>query len=90
MEQQRFVPLNRKPLSARGEYRTNSPASAIEENGVLFGATVILASCIAAKADGGEILVGTRCAASAPARAACSPTGVGFVAKGLGRAVAGV
>ena len=40
----------------------------IEEDGDLFGSTVILASRIAAKAEGGEILVPEPCAGSAPER----------------------
>jgi class 3 adenylate cyclase len=43
-----------EPLSIRVGLNAGEP---IEEDGDLFGATVILASRIAAKADGGEILV---------------------------------
>jgi class 3 adenylate cyclase/pimeloyl-ACP methyl ester carboxylesterase len=43
-----------EPLSVRCGLNAGEP---IEEDGDLFGATVILASRIAAKADGGEILV---------------------------------
>jgi class 3 adenylate cyclase len=43
-----------EPLSIRVGINAGEP---IEEDGDLFGATVILASRIAAKADGGEILV---------------------------------
>jgi len=43
-----------EPLSVRVGLNAGEP---IEEDGDLFGATVILASRIAAKADGGEILV---------------------------------
>jgi class 3 adenylate cyclase len=59
----------------------------IEEDGDLFGATVILASRIAAKADGGEILV------SDTVRGLCSGKGFlfsdrgEFVAKGFDEAV---
>src|SRR5438046_10363355 len=59
----------------------------IEEEGDLFGSTVILASRIAAKADGGEILVADT------VRGLCSGKGCLFadrgecVAKGLGEPV---
>ncbi|MCI0820687.1 MAG: adenylate/guanylate cyclase domain-containing protein, partial [Chloroflexi bacterium] len=43
-----------EPLNVRVGLNAGEP---IEEDGDLFGATVILASRIAAKADGGEILV---------------------------------
>jgi adenylate cyclase len=43
-----------EPLNVRVGINAGEP---IEEDGDLFGATVILASRIAAKADGGEILV---------------------------------
>jgi adenylate cyclase len=43
-----------EPLSVRVGLNAGEP---IEEDGDLFGATVILASRIAAKAEGGEILV---------------------------------
>jgi len=44
----------------------------IEENGDLFGAKVILEARIAAKANGGEILVPETVRGSAPARASAS------------------
>ena len=43
-----------EPLSVRVGINAGEP---IEEDGDLFGATVILASRIAAKAEGGEVLV---------------------------------
>jgi len=43
-----------EPLNVRVGLNAGEP---IEEEGDLFGATVILASRIAAKADGGEVLV---------------------------------
>jgi len=43
-----------EPISVRVGLNAGEP---IEEDGDLFGATVILASRIAAKAEGGEILV---------------------------------
>jgi len=48
----------------------------IEEDGDLFGATVILASRIAAKADGGEILVADT------VRGLCSGKGFLFADRG--------
>lgn len=52
--QRAFAERDGEPLSVRVGLNAGEP---IEEDGDLFGATVILASRIAAKADGGEILV---------------------------------
>jgi class 3 adenylate cyclase/pimeloyl-ACP methyl ester carboxylesterase len=52
--QRAFAEREGEPLSVRVGINAGEP---IEEDGDLFGATVILASRIAAKAEGGEILV---------------------------------
>ncbi|MEX1194119.1 MAG: adenylate/guanylate cyclase domain-containing protein [Dehalococcoidia bacterium] len=52
--QKAFADRDGEPLSVRVGLNAGEP---IEEDGDLFGATVILASRIAAKAEGGEILV---------------------------------
>jgi class 3 adenylate cyclase len=52
--QRAFAAREGEPLSVRVGLNAGEP---IEEDGDLFGATVILASRIAAKAEGGEILV---------------------------------
>jgi len=52
--QRAFAEREGEPLSVRVGLNAGEP---IEEDGDLFGATVILASRIAAKAEGGEILV---------------------------------
>jgi len=52
--QRAFAEREGEPLSVRVGLNAGEP---IEEHGDLFGATVILASRIAAKAEGGEILV---------------------------------
>ena len=52
--QRAFAGREGEPLSVRVGINAGEP---IEEDGDFFGATVILASRIAAKADGGEILV---------------------------------
>jgi class 3 adenylate cyclase len=52
--QRAFAGREGEPLNVRVGLNAGEP---IEEDGDLFGATVILASRIAAKADGGEILV---------------------------------
>jgi class 3 adenylate cyclase len=52
--QRAFAGRQGEPLSIRVGVNAGEP---IEEEGDLFGATVILASRIAAKADGNEILV---------------------------------
>jgi class 3 adenylate cyclase/pimeloyl-ACP methyl ester carboxylesterase len=52
--QRAFAEREGEPLNVRVGLNAGEP---IEEDGDLFGATVILASRIAAKADGGEILV---------------------------------
>ncbi|MCH7810718.1 MAG: adenylate/guanylate cyclase domain-containing protein [Chloroflexi bacterium] len=62
-----------EPLSVRVGLNAGEP---IEEDGDLFGATVILASRIAAKADGGEIL------ASDVIRGLCSGKGFLFADRG--------
>jgi class 3 adenylate cyclase len=61
------------PLSIRVGLNAGEP---IEEDGDLFGATVILASRIAAKADGGEILVADT------VRGLCSGKGFLFADRG--------
>jgi class 3 adenylate cyclase len=66
--QRAFAALDGEVLSVRVGLNAGEP---IEEDGDLFGATVILASRIAAKAAGGEILV------SDTVRGLCS--GKGFV-----------
>jgi class 3 adenylate cyclase len=62
-----------EPLSVRVGLNAGEP---IEEDGDLFGATVILASRIAAKADGGEILVADT------VRGLCSGKGFLFADRG--------
>ncbi|HEY5639292.1 MAG TPA: adenylate/guanylate cyclase domain-containing protein [Dehalococcoidia bacterium] len=52
--QRAFADREGEPLSVRVGLNAGEP---IDEDGDLFGATVILASRIAAKAEGGEILV---------------------------------
>ena len=61
------------PLLVRCGLNAGEP---IEEEGDLFGATVILASRIAAKADGGEILVADT------VRGLCSGKGFHFADRG--------
>jgi class 3 adenylate cyclase len=61
------------PLHVRVGLNAGEP---IEEDGDLFGATVILASRIAAKADGGEILVADT------VRGLCSGKGFLFADRG--------
>jgi class 3 adenylate cyclase len=78
--QRAFADREGEPLSVRVGLNAGEP---IEEDGDLFGATVILASRIAAKADGGEILVADT------VRGLCSGKGFlfadrgDFVAKGI-------
>jgi class 3 adenylate cyclase len=62
-----------EPLSVRVGINAGEP---IEEHGDLFGATVILASRIAAKAEGGEILVADT------VRGLCSGKGLMFADRG--------
>ena len=62
-----------KPLARPRRLNAGEP---IEEDGDLFGATVILASRIAAKADGGEILVADT------VRGLCSGKGFLFADRG--------
>ena len=62
-----------EPLSVRVGLNAGEP---IEEDGDLFGATVILASRIAAKAEGGEILVADT------VRGLCSGKGFLFADRG--------
>ena len=62
-----------EPLHVRVGLNAGEP---IEEDGDLFGATVILASRIAAKADGGEILVADT------VRGLCSGKGFLFADRG--------
>jgi Adenylate cyclase, family 3 (some proteins contain HAMP domain) len=78
--QKAFADREGEPLSVRVGLNAGEP---IEEDGDLFGATVILASRIAAKAEGGEILVADT------VRGLCSGKGFlfadrgDFVAKGI-------
>jgi len=78
--QRAFAGHEGEPLSVRVGLNAGEP---IEEEGDLFGATVILASRIAAKAEGGEILVADT------VRGLCSGKGFlfadrgAFVAKGF-------
>ena len=78
--QRAFAEREGEPLNVRVGLNAGEP---IEEDGDLFGATVILASRIAAKADGGEILVADT------VRGLCSGKGFlfadrgEFVAKGI-------
>jgi class 3 adenylate cyclase len=78
--QRAFADREGEPLSVRVGLNAGEP---IEEDGDLFGATVILASRIAAKAGGGEILVADT------VRGLCSGKGFlfadrgEFVAKGI-------
>lgn len=82
--QRAFAGHDGEPLSVRVGLNAGEP---IEEDGDLFGATVILASRIAAKAGGGEILV------SDNVRSLCAGKGIRFsdrgefVAKGFEEAV---
>jgi class 3 adenylate cyclase len=82
--QRAFAERDGEPLSVRVGLNAGEP---IEEEGDLFGATVILASRIAAKADGGEILVADT------VRGLCSGKGFlfadrgEFVAKGIAEPV---
>ncbi|HEY5641011.1 MAG TPA: adenylate/guanylate cyclase domain-containing protein [Dehalococcoidia bacterium] len=75
--QRAFAEREGEPLSIRVGLNAGEP---IEEEGDLFGATVILASRIAAKAEGGEILV------SDNVRSLCS--GKGFLFNDRGEFVA--
>jgi class 3 adenylate cyclase len=52
----------------------STPGEPIEEDGHLFGATVILASRIAAKAGGGEILIADTVRGLCSGKASCLPT----------------
>jgi class 3 adenylate cyclase/pimeloyl-ACP methyl ester carboxylesterase len=71
--QRAFAERVGEPLSVRVGLNAGEP---IEEEGDLFGATVILASRIAAKAEGGEILV------SDNVRSLCSGKGFLFTDRG--------
>jgi class 3 adenylate cyclase len=71
--QRAFAERDGEPLSVRVGLNAGEP---IEEDGDLFGATVILASRIAAKADGGEILVADT------VRGLCSGKGFAFNDRG--------
>jgi class 3 adenylate cyclase len=75
--QQAFASRDGEPLAVRVGINAGEP---IEEDGDLFGATVILAARIAAKADGGEILVADT------VRGLC--TGKGFLFSDRGEFVA--
>ena len=71
--QRAFADREGEPLSVRVGLNAGEP---IEEDGDLFGATVILASRIAAKAEGGEILVADT------VRGLCSGKGFLFADRG--------
>jgi class 3 adenylate cyclase len=71
--QRAFAGHEGEPLSVRVGLNAGEP---IEEDGDLFGATVILASRIAAKAEGGEILVADT------VRGLCSGKGFLFADRG--------
>jgi class 3 adenylate cyclase len=71
--QRAFAEREGEPLSVRVGLNAGEP---IEEDGDLFGATVILASRIAARADGGEILVADT------VRGLCSGKGFLFADRG--------
>jgi class 3 adenylate cyclase len=71
--QRAFADRDGEPLNVRVGLNAGEP---IEEDGDLFGATVILASRIAAKADGGEILVADT------VRGLCSGKGFLFADRG--------
>jgi class 3 adenylate cyclase len=71
--QRAFAEREGEPLSVRVGLNAGEP---IEEDGKLFGATVILASRIAAKAEGGEILVADT------VRGLCSGKGFLFADRG--------
>jgi adenylate cyclase len=71
--QRAFAEREGEPLNARVGLNAGEP---IEEDGDLFGATVILASRIAAKAEGGEILVADT------VRGLCSGKGFLFADRG--------
>ena len=71
--QRAFADREGEPLSVRVGLNAGEP---IEEDGDLFGATVILASRIAAKAEGGEILVADT------VRGLCSGKGFFFADRG--------
>jgi class 3 adenylate cyclase len=71
--QRAFAERDGEPLSVRVGLNAGEP---IEEDGDLFGATVILASRIAAKAEGGEILVADT------VRGLCSGKGFLFADRG--------
>jgi hypothetical protein len=71
--QRAFAEHKGEPLSVRVGLNAGEP---IEEDGDLFGVTVILASRIAAKADGGEILVADT------VRGLCSGKGFLFADRG--------
>jgi class 3 adenylate cyclase len=77
--QRAFAERDGEPLNVRVGLNAGEP---IEEDGDLFGATVILASRIAAKAGAGRYWLPTQCAASAPARASCSPTVASYWPRG--------
>jgi class 3 adenylate cyclase len=71
--QRAFAEREGEPLAVRVGLNAGEP---IEEDGDLFGATVILASRIAAKADAGEILVADT------VRGLCSGKGFLFADRG--------
>jgi class 3 adenylate cyclase len=69
--QRAFAGREGEPLNVRVGLNAGEP---IEEDGDLFGATVILASRIAAKAEGGRYWWRIRCAGCVRARGSCSRT----------------
>lgn len=71
--QRSFTERDGEPLSVRVGLNAGEP---IEEDGDLFGATVILASRVAAQAAGGEILV------TDTVRGLCTGKGFGFADRG--------
>jgi class 3 adenylate cyclase len=78
--QRAFADREGEPLSVRVGLNAGEP---IEEDGDLFGATVILASRIAARADGGEILVADNVRSLAAGKGFLFADRGEFVAKGF-------
>jgi class 3 adenylate cyclase len=82
--QRAFAEQDGEPLSVRVGLNAGEP---IEEEGDLFGATVILASRIAAKAEGGEILVSDNVRSLSAGKGFLFSDRGEFVAKGFGEPV---
>jgi len=82
--QRAFAEREGEPLSVRVGLNAGEP---IEEDGDLFGATVILASRIAAKAEGGEILVSDNVRSLSAGKGFLFADRGEFVAKGFEEAV---